>query len=142
MELRAGRVLLGCSSRRDATRLGGADETSLRCFREWSGFCSRHGISIPPCPDEERMQQADLSACQIEVERILRNPSPATLYQEAMKRDPKTAISDRGALIAYSGDKTGRSPNDCGMAYMRRSALQNLSSLTDCGHVGWPPVLI
>ncbi len=43
------------------------------------------------------MQQFDLKACGIEVERILRNPSVATLYQEAMKRDPKTAISDRGA---------------------------------------------
>jgi phosphoenolpyruvate carboxykinase (ATP) len=58
------------------------------------------------------MQQPDLTPCGIDVDRILRNPSPATLYQEAMKRDPKTAISDRGALIAYSGDKTGRSPND------------------------------
>ncbi len=58
------------------------------------------------------MNELDLSANDIEVKRILRNPSPATLYQEAMNRDPRTAISDRGALIAYSGDKTGRSPKD------------------------------
>ena len=58
------------------------------------------------------MEQFDLKSCGIDVERILRNPSPATLYQEAMKREKNTAISDRGALIAYSGGKTGRSPND------------------------------
>lgn len=58
------------------------------------------------------MQQLDLTAHGIAVERVLRNPSPATLYQEAMARDKKTAISDTGALIAYSGDKTGRSPTD------------------------------
>jgi phosphoenolpyruvate carboxykinase (ATP) len=61
---------------------------------------------------ETHVQQLDLSAHGISVERVLRNPSPATLYQEAMARDKKTAISDTGALIAYSGDKTGRSPND------------------------------
>ncbi|REJ88510.1 MAG: phosphoenolpyruvate carboxykinase (ATP) [Planctomycetota bacterium] len=58
------------------------------------------------------MANLDLRACGIEVERVLRNPSPATLYQEAMKREKNTAISNRGALIAYSGGKTGRSPND------------------------------
>ncbi len=58
------------------------------------------------------MNRVDLTKHGINVERVLRNPSPATLYQEAMARDKKTAISDTGALIAYSGDKTGRSPND------------------------------
>ena len=58
------------------------------------------------------MNRVDLTQHGINVERVLRNPSPATLYQEAMARDKKTAISDTGALIAYSGDKTGRSPND------------------------------
>ena len=58
------------------------------------------------------MKDLDLSNLGIEVGRIVRNPSPATLYQEAMKTEARTAISDRGALIAYSGDKTGRSPKD------------------------------
>ena len=48
----------------------------------------------------------------IDVETILRNAAPATLYQEAMLYDAGTTLSDRGALIAYSGDKTGRSPKD------------------------------
>ncbi len=53
-----------------------------------------------------------LKAFGIEVGRVLRNPSPATLVQEALTRETKTTISDTGALIAFSGDKTGRSPND------------------------------
>ncbi len=48
----------------------------------------------------------------IDVEDIRRNPSPAHLYEEAIRKDKKSTISNRGALIAYSGDKTGRSPKD------------------------------
>ncbi len=48
----------------------------------------------------------------LSVKRVLRNPSPAELYEEAIRLEPRTAISDRGALIAYSGEKTGRSPKD------------------------------
>ncbi len=54
----------------------------------------------------------DLSKYTIEVETVERNPSPATLYQEAFARDKGATLSDTGALIAYSGDKTGRSPKD------------------------------
>jgi phosphoenolpyruvate carboxykinase (ATP) len=53
-----------------------------------------------------------LSQYGIDVENIRRNPSPAHLYEEAIRKDKKSTISDRGALIAYSGDKTGRSPKD------------------------------
>ncbi len=48
----------------------------------------------------------------ISVKIIHRNPSPAALYEEAIRHEPLAAISDRGALIAYSGEKTGRSPQD------------------------------
>ena len=54
----------------------------------------------------------NLTDREIHVPRIHRNLSPAALYQEAMKGDTGTAISDMGALIAYSAEKTGRSPND------------------------------
>src|SRR6185312_13742494 len=33
-------------------------------------------------------------------------------YQEAIRREPDSAIAASGALIAYSGAKTGRSPGD------------------------------
>ena len=53
----------------------------------------------------------DLSTYEIAVERVLRNPSPAVLYEAAVRHDGG-AISSTGALIAMSGVKTGRSPKD------------------------------
>lgn len=41
-----------------------------------------------------------------------RNLAPAALYEEALAHDSGSAISSTGALIAYSGAKTGRSPKD------------------------------
>jgi len=58
------------------------------------------------------MSQFDLSEHGIHVKNVLRNPSPATLYEEAIRHEPLAAISDTGALLAYSGEKTGRSPKD------------------------------
>eukprot|EP00127_Corallochytrium_limacisporum_P006375 Clim_evm86s225 gene=Clim_evmTU86s225 len=43
---------------------------------------------------------------------IIRNGSPAVLYEEALKYEPETVISSSGALCARSGAKTGRSPLD------------------------------
>ncbi len=56
----------------------------------------------------------DLSEYQIDSKGkvIYRNASPATLYEEALRREKGATLSDTGALIAYSGDKTGRSPKD------------------------------
>ncbi len=48
----------------------------------------------------------------IQVPHVFRNPSPAQLYELALKYEEGTAISATGALIAYSGEKTGRSPSD------------------------------
>ncbi|MFZ9090112.1 MAG: phosphoenolpyruvate carboxykinase (ATP), partial [Planctomycetaceae bacterium] len=43
---------------------------------------------------------------------VYRNLSPGSLYEEAIRHEPGTSISDTGCLIAYSGEKTGRSPRD------------------------------
>ena len=48
----------------------------------------------------------------IQVERIHRNLSPAQLYEEALRNEKGSAISASGALVAMSGKKTGRSPQD------------------------------
>lgn len=58
------------------------------------------------------MQTLDLTTYGITVADICRNLQPASLYEEAIRREPKTKISSTGALIAYSGAKTGRSPKD------------------------------
>ncbi len=48
----------------------------------------------------------------ITVTEIHRNATPAFLYEAALKFEKGTAISSTGAMIAYSGKKTGRSPTD------------------------------
>ncbi|MCA8982784.1 MAG: phosphoenolpyruvate carboxykinase (ATP) [Planctomycetaceae bacterium] len=58
------------------------------------------------------MAEFDLTWHGITVRDVLRNPSPATLYEEAIRFDKGTTLSDTGCLIAYSGEKTGRSPKD------------------------------
>ena len=46
------------------------------------------------------MDEFNLSAHNITVREIRRNLSPASLYEEAIRFEPSTAISDTGALIA------------------------------------------
>lgn len=58
------------------------------------------------------MSACDLSQHGISVDKILRNVAPAKLYEEAVKYEQGSAISRTGALIALSGEKTGRSPRD------------------------------
>jgi phosphoenolpyruvate carboxykinase (ATP) len=58
------------------------------------------------------MANFSLTAHGITVEDVRRNLSPARLYAEALREDPNCVIADSGALIAYSGAKTGRSPQD------------------------------
>lgn len=48
----------------------------------------------------------------IKVTDVARNLPACTLYEEAIRTEPGSTISARGALIAYSGNKTGRSPSD------------------------------
>src|SRR5262249_23611829 len=54
----------------------------------------------------------DLLQYGITVKEIQRNLAPAKFYAEAIREDSECDLSDTGALIAYSGDKTGRSPKD------------------------------
>ncbi len=54
----------------------------------------------------------NLSQYGITLSTVLRNPAPAKLYQEALLRERGTVISSTGALVALSGEKTGRSPSD------------------------------
>ncbi len=54
----------------------------------------------------------DLHQYGINVTDVRRNLTPAILYQEALRTESDTVIASSGALIAYSGEKTGRSPKD------------------------------
>jgi len=54
----------------------------------------------------------NLSQYGIEVTNIHRNTSVPILYELGLRKEKGTAISDVGALLVYSGEKTGRSPKD------------------------------
>ena len=58
------------------------------------------------------MQTLNLAKYGITTETIHRNLSPAALYEHAIRYEPGSSIADSGALVAYSGEKTGRSPQD------------------------------
>ncbi|MEM9481917.1 MAG: phosphoenolpyruvate carboxykinase (ATP) [Verrucomicrobiota bacterium] len=58
------------------------------------------------------MEKIPLSQYGIDVEDCYRNVPPPLCYEQAIRFEKKTRISDTGALIAFSGDKTGRSPMD------------------------------
>ena len=74
----------------------------------------------------------NLSAYDIDVENVVRNAPPGVLYEHALTSEAGTAISSTGALIAFSGEKTGRSPSD-------KRLVDEPSSRND---VWWGPVNI
>jgi len=66
----------------------------------------------------------------IHVKKVLRNRVPAELYESGLRDEPGTAILSSGALVAMSGEKTGRSPTD------KRIVREN----TTQDDVWWGPV--
>jgi len=75
--------------------------------------CSVHADLLPDRYESDAMNtEVDLSSYGILVEDVRRNLGPSLLYHEAFELEPDTVIAESGALIAYSGSKTGRSPQD------------------------------
>ena len=63
---------------------------------------------------------------------VHRNLAPSVLYEHAIHFEREARVADCGALVAYSGDKTGRSPRD------KRVARHAASEQEVC----WGPVNI
>jgi phosphoenolpyruvate carboxykinase (ATP) len=68
----------------------------------------------------------------ITVAEIHRNLPPSQLYEHAIRHEKDASIAESGALVAYSGVKTGRSPKD-------KRVVKHPSSEAD---VWWGPVNI
>ena len=58
------------------------------------------------------MAEFSLERYKITKPAVLRNASPAVLYEEALTHETGSAITSTGALVVRSGEKTGRSPDD------------------------------
>jgi phosphoenolpyruvate carboxykinase (ATP) len=57
-------------------------------------------------------EKFSLNQYEITVGEIHRNLPPSSLYEHAMRYEKDASIAENGALVAYSGAKTGRSPKD------------------------------
>ena len=58
------------------------------------------------------MNTFDLKDHELTVAEVHRNLPPSALYEHAIRYEKDASIADNGALVAYSGAKTGRSPKD------------------------------
>jgi ATP-dependent phosphoenolpyruvate carboxykinase len=81
---------------------------------------------------ERRMNAFNLKEHELTVEEVYRNLPPSALYEHAILYEKDAHIAENGALVAYSGVKTGRSPKD------KRVVKQSPSE----GDVWWGPVNI
>ena len=74
----------------------------------------------------------DLTAHGLTVTEVHHNLSPSALYEHAIRYEKDASIAENGALVAYSGAKTGRSPKD-------KRVVKHPDSRSD---VWWGPVNI
>jgi phosphoenolpyruvate carboxykinase (ATP) len=58
------------------------------------------------------MSNFNLQEYDLTVHEIHRNLPPGALYEHAIRYEKRASIASSGALVAYSGAKTGRSPKD------------------------------
>jgi phosphoenolpyruvate carboxykinase (ATP) len=58
------------------------------------------------------MNAFNLAAHELTVSEVHRNLPPSSLYEHAVRYEKDASIAENGALVAYSGSKTGRSPKD------------------------------
>jgi phosphoenolpyruvate carboxykinase (ATP) len=78
------------------------------------------------------MNQSRVGQDQIALTDVLRNLPPSSLYEHAIRYEKDSSIAENGALVAYSGAKTGRSPKD-------KRVVRTANSEKD---VWWGPVNI
>src|SRR6476659_4469764 len=63
-------------------------------------------------PESNTMTQFALREHGLDVDEVHHNLAPSSLYEHAIRFAKDARIAEHGALVAYSGAKTGRSPTD------------------------------
>src|SRR6478609_5355286 len=63
-------------------------------------------------PGGNQMNSFSLEQHHLTVGEVHHNRPPSSLYEHAIRYERDASIAENGALVAYSGDKTGRSPKD------------------------------
>src|SRR5262245_49903437 len=58
------------------------------------------------------MNSFSLKNHELTTAEVHHNLSPSSLYEHAIRFEKDASIAENGALVAYSGAKTGRSPKD------------------------------
>src|SRR5215204_714118 len=61
---------------------------------------------------KESIDTFNLEQHQLTVGDVHHNLPPSSLYEHAIRYEKDSSIAENGALVAYSGVKTGRSPKD------------------------------
>ncbi|KAJ5237435.1 hypothetical protein N7489_007526 [Penicillium chrysogenum] len=91
-----------------------------------------HPGGVQPGKGHTELEEELHETAHIDYDRvsIIANPSVPALYEDALVYETGTAVTSSGALSAYSGAKTGRSPSD-------KRIVQEASSE---GDVWWGPV--
>eukprot|EP00913_Durusdinium_trenchii_P024626 g23118.t1 len=142
-----------------------ADQTTIRAPVAEALKVARHDEAMMVPKDWAQFDDADMKILHnlgIETDAVIHNARPGTLYDEALRYEKGSAILSTGALAAYSGAKTGRSPLDkrvveersmCGIAEMetkktnfiinRERAIDYLNTRPRLyvldGFAGWDP---
>ncbi|KAM5487328.1 Protein kinase C-like 1 [Microsporum canis] len=88
--------------------------TSLKMVMPSVNRTSLHPTGVQPSHPHTEIEEELHETAHIDYDRvaIIANPSVASLYEDALVYETGTAITCSGALTAYSGAKTGRSPLD------------------------------
>ncbi|KAH7319708.1 phosphoenolpyruvate carboxykinase [Stachybotrys elegans] len=91
-----------------------------------------HPGGVAPHREHTELEEELHETAHIDYDRvaIIANPSVAALYEDALVYESGSAITSSGALTAYSGAKTGRSPLD-------KRIVKEPSSEE---HIWWGPV--
>lgn len=106
-----------------ATQLASLPETEFRAFKsQLKANLAPYQPAPAPSGSKLEMLPAQIYECDsfekemgdigFKARTIYHNTTPAILYEEALKNEEGSFLTDTGALAVSSGQKTGRSPAD------------------------------